>query len=259
MAFQAILVSSNRLLREGIRRLLEKTQFDVIGEGREISELREALDGGRYPDLAIFHLGFDQTGEAALEIVRNLREHFPETKLVVLADACAKSALPPIVRAGASAVLMTEISGGMLERSLELVLSDHRLFPADVMSMVTGTPSSGVSRTADAPSVEMSAANGRDGLAVGLVDGFAADHDVTPALSKRECQVVRCLAVGLSNKIIARELKITEGTVKVHIKGLLRKVRASNRTQLAIWALRQANLTGDDFGSATRPEAKHAA
>jgi DNA-binding NarL/FixJ family response regulator len=69
---------------------------------------------------------------------------------------------------------------------------------------------------------------------------------LSPPLSRREYQVVRCLAIGLSNKTIARELNITEGTVKVHVKGLLRKVKAANRTQLAIWALRQADLMGLD-------------
>ncbi|HYX47122.1 MAG TPA: response regulator transcription factor, partial [Sphingomicrobium sp.] len=71
----------------------------------------------------------------------------------------------------------------------------------------------------------------------GLADTLAADSDLWPPLSKREYQVVQCLAGGLSNKVIARELNIKEGTVKVHVKGLLRKIRASNRTQLAIWAL----------------------
>ena len=50
------------------------------------------------------------------------------------------------------------------------------------------------------------------------------------------------IQAAIGNKIIARELKITEGTVKVHVKGLLRKIKASNRTQVAIWALRQSHL-----------------
>jgi two-component system nitrate/nitrite response regulator NarL len=56
-------------------------------------------------------------------------------------------------------------------------------------------------------------------------------------LSERENQILRCLIKGLSNKGIARELRIAEATVKVHVKGILRKVCAKNRTQAAIWAL----------------------
>jgi DNA-binding NarL/FixJ family response regulator len=82
---------------------------------------------------------------------------------------------------------------------------------------------------------------------------------LSPPLSRREYQVVRCLAIGLSNKTIARELNITEGTVKVHVKGLLRKVKAANRTQLAIWALRQASLMGIESGRNNSTESRHAA
>jgi two-component system nitrate/nitrite response regulator NarL len=50
-------------------------------------------------------------------------------------------------------------------------------------------------------------------------------------------QIVRCLLNGDSNKVVANHLNITEATVKVHLKSLLRKINATNRTQAAIWAL----------------------
>jgi two-component system nitrate/nitrite response regulator NarL len=58
-------------------------------------------------------------------------------------------------------------------------------------------------------------------------------------LSPRELQILRALVNGRSNKAIARELSISEATVKVHLKALLRKVRVNNRTQAAVWALNQ--------------------
>ncbi len=56
-------------------------------------------------------------------------------------------------------------------------------------------------------------------------------------LTEREVQILQCLVQGDSNKMIANRLGITEATVKVHMKGLLRKISATNRTQAAIWAL----------------------
>ncbi|HEY6335690.1 MAG TPA: LuxR C-terminal-related transcriptional regulator, partial [Alphaproteobacteria bacterium] len=56
-------------------------------------------------------------------------------------------------------------------------------------------------------------------------------------ISERERQVLRFLRDGHSNKLIARELKISEATVKVHVKMLLKKIGAANRTQAAIWAM----------------------
>ena len=59
-------------------------------------------------------------------------------------------------------------------------------------------------------------------------------------LSDREAEILQCLVNGASNKAIARDLKIAEATVKVHLKGLLRKMRLQNRTQAAIWAVNNA-------------------
>lgn len=63
-----------------------------------------------------------------------------------------------------------------------------------------------------------------------------------PRLSWRQSVILRCLIEGRSNKLIAHELTISEGTVKVHIKLLLRKLGLHNRTQAAIWAMNHESL-----------------
>ena len=65
-------------------------------------------------------------------------------------------------------------------------------------------------------------------------------------MTPREVEVLQLIAKGNANKQIAGRLSLAEETVKVHVKGLLRKVKANNRTQLAIWALRQARLPHAD-------------
>jgi two-component system nitrate/nitrite response regulator NarL len=57
-----------------------------------------------------------------------------------------------------------------------------------------------------------------------------------PKLSTREAEILHCLTEGAPNKIIARKLDVAEATVKVHIKAILRKIGAANRTQAAMWA-----------------------
>jgi two-component system nitrate/nitrite response regulator NarL len=64
-------------------------------------------------------------------------------------------------------------------------------------------------------------------------------------LTARERRILQCLVHGDSNKVIARILDITEGTVKVHLKTLMRKIAAGNRTQAALWA--QSHGIGDDL------------
>jgi two-component system nitrate/nitrite response regulator NarL len=67
---------------------------------------------------------------------------------------------------------------------------------------------------------------------------FLAEADVmAPQLSPREKITLRCLIEGDSNKSIARKMDITEATVKVHVKAILRKIRVHNRTQAAIWGI----------------------
>jgi two-component system nitrate/nitrite response regulator NarL len=60
--------------------------------------------------------------------------------------------------------------------------------------------------------------------------------DQTKVLSAREVEVLNCLSVGSANKVIARQFGITEATVKVHVKAILRKIQVKNRTEAAIWA-----------------------
>jgi len=67
--------------------------------------------------------------------------------------------------------------------------------------------------------------------------------------SPREKEILRCLVLGYTNKIIARHLHITEATVKVHLKHLLKKIHAANRTQAAIWAF-NAGYNSENAGHA---------
>ena len=65
---------------------------------------------------------------------------------------------------------------------------------------------------------------------------ISGDPAVASRFSDRERQILRLLTTGASNKLIARELGLAEATVKVHIKAILRKAKAENRTQAAMWA-----------------------
>jgi two-component system nitrate/nitrite response regulator NarL len=84
-------------------------------------------------------------------------------------------------------------------------------------------------RNPSVPQNLRSVANSRDS---------ATTNDLLQTLSGRERQILDCLVLGMSNKLIARQLSMAEATVKVHLKALLRKLQAKNRTQAAILAVR---------------------
>ena len=67
-----------------------------------------------------------------------------------------------------------------------------------------------------------------------------------PGLSEREAQVLDCFVKGHPNKVIAHTCNVTEATVKVHMKSILRKIRVENRTQAAIWAM-ENGYSADGF------------
>jgi len=79
--------------------------------------------------------------------------------------------------------------------------------------------------------------------------------DTVPRLSVREKCILRCMVEGDSNKAIARKIEIAEATVKVHVKAILRKIRLSNRTQAAIWAMNNSALVWSADAEAPAVEA----
>jgi two-component system, NarL family, nitrate/nitrite response regulator NarL len=250
---RAVLVSEKRLVRDGLKEMLQKSRISVIGEAGDIPDLLAAIETQPDPELVICHITSDQSPEIGLDLVLGLRRHFAQAKLVVLTDACTRSLLSSFVSADVNAILLTSISSEMLQRSLELVLFDHRLFPAEIMSLIMDNA---LTRPAIAPAPAERITFAGATFPVHIQKGQAAlptatasDPQSHVALSKREQQIIDCLVCGLPNKGIARELNITEATVKVYVKGLLRKIKVSNRTQVAIWALQQSHPYGADRAS----------
>jgi two-component system, NarL family, nitrate/nitrite response regulator NarL len=243
---RAVLVSERRLLRDGLKEMLQKSRISVIGEARDIPDVLAAVEMQADPELVICHITSDQSPEVGLDLVCGLRQHFARAKLVVLADTCTKSLLSSFVCADVNAILLTSISSEMLQRSLELVLADHRLFPAEIMSLLTD---SALARLPLHPAPVGHALFDETSYfparihddQTALPKAATSDPQLKVTLSKREQQIIDCLVCGLPNKSIARELNITEATVKVYVKGLLRKIKVSNRTQVAIWALQQSH------------------
>ncbi|PWC36776.1 response regulator transcription factor [Azospirillum sp. TSO22-1] len=202
------LTDTNKLFREGMKRLFDSSLFTVVGEAGSVQEAATALaDAPIHPDLVLI----DPTGGAEdLERVKALRAEHPQLRIVILTGALDTRLLSASLSAGADGYLMKDIACEALMQSLRLVMMGEKVFPTHLAAL--------------------------------LVSGRAEDMGAEvptrrKGLSQREVQILHCLLNGNSNKMIANHLKITEATVKVHLKSLLRKINASNRTQAAIWAM----------------------
>ncbi len=251
-----LIVSPNQLFREGLKHLLLKARFTVVGEGRVFAEAVKAASP-RKPDLVI--LALEPGGmDAGLVQAGLIRRDLPPAKLVALAASLSPAEFLQAMRAGADAVLTGDISSGVLQASLELVLQSQQIVLAPLHHMVAEAASDPAEAAAeeDGPEQGEAVSNlvpfaplraGAQSAKVRLVPApaAAAEPPYVPVLSEREGQLLHCLVKGLSNKAIARELAVAETTVKVHVKGLMRKVRAANRTQVAIWAMNHYAACGE--------------
>jgi two-component system, NarL family, nitrate/nitrite response regulator NarL len=210
-----VLVGSKTLMREGLKQLLGGSPIQITNEAQRLAEVTQTFANGHVADLVLFDVSEFQDETA--QSVRELKTRFPSIKLVMLTDVLDGAQLAASLAAGVDGYLMKEISCEALLQSLQLVMLGEKVFPTDLATLlVNGTPT--------AP---------RSGRRT------VSDEVKGRGLSDREMQILQCLAQGDSNKTIANRLNITEATVKVHVKSLLRKIQANNRTQAAIWAVNQ--------------------
>jgi len=227
-----LLVGPNKLSRAGLRSLFDGSHFKVIGEVANLAAVGGALDRDAMaapnaipevaPDVALVEMPDETT--AVLDVLERLEAVYPDTPAVILHDTVSIATLAACLAAGASGFLTKDITPDALLRSLELVVLGETVFPTHLARLL---------------------AEGNRGRHVPDAD------DGEYGLSLRETEILQCLLRGESNKLIAHRLNITEATIKVHIKSVLRKIKVTNRTQAAIWAHRRGYLPAGEALSRT--------
>lgn len=178
--------------------------LDLHMPGMHEAAAAPALGGGvmrRPPAAAPAPVGADPA--PALAQVRRLRQLYPGTALVIVSAHEDPNVMRDAVAAGAAAFLPKSEAPAVMQHAISLVLGGGTYLPAAALA---------------APP----RANGR------------ADGGLTP----RQLDVLRCLMRGEPNKLIARELGLTEGTVKIHIAAILRTLQVRNRTEAVVVARR---------------------
>lgn len=208
--FTTVLIDPNTLCREGLAWILSLTRFQPQERLASLEQLQEVQLPDQKP--VLFLVDFGPQADVAAEGVRLLKAQYPNCFLLVLTDQYEARHMWTVLRAGADGYLMKSMSSEALIKSLDLVALGEPVFPAAILDTF--------SKDVAGPPKPL--------------------HDlmqVSRPLSERETEILRRLVQGDSNKVIARQLDITEATVKVHIKAILRKIQVKNRTQAAIWAL----------------------
>ncbi|KFG69457.1 response regulator transcription factor [Microvirga sp. BSC39] len=205
------LLCRNTLLRTGIAQLLAGSQFALSGDASAGVPDLSATDDNP-PTLILICESLSQEGYE--ELLGELKERCPGARLVLLSDHLEPQAIGQLVEAGLNGLCSMGMSQEAILKALELVMLGETFLPASIGFALLSQISN------QEPKVMVI---GGDGTAVNR-------------FSDRETQILRLLTTGASNKLIARELGLAEATVKVHLKAILRKARAENRTQAAMWA-----------------------
>lgn len=203
--FSVAIIDDHPLFRKGVRQLLDlEPSLEVVAEasgGEEGAQL-VALHA---PDLVLLDL--NMKGMGGLKTLEAIKRHNPETRVVILTVSDTSDDLIGTIRAGADGYLLKDMEPEEL-----LAYIKEAVFGRTVIS--TGLA-------------------GR--LAKALREEATAKNRNVNELTEREMEILRGLADGKSNKLIARDLAITEGTVKVHVKHLLRKLNFRSRVEAAVW------------------------
>jgi len=224
-AIHTALICNNPLLRSGLQHILRDTLF-VIAEAVSVTGPKRLQHCALNTALVIIEAS--QNTSRVLEVIGQVKERSPETRIVALADQFDLGFVRVAHEAGVTGFCLTTSGPEVLINSLELVMLGERVLPFKVVrALMEKAPPAGNQLVQD--------------------DSMAGSRpsDLTACkLSAREAEILGCLTKGEPNKVIARRLDITEATIKVHVKAILRKIGATNRTQAAMWASQRLPRTG---------------
>ena len=224
-SFATILVGKSILLREGLARILRSANFRIVASVSCANDLLPIKPQLHQPLFLIAHTG--DSFDAAIEQIELIRDRHPTGRIAIVADRYRLGELVSALRAGANGYFVDVMTCDVFIKSIELVMMGETIFPPAFLSFVL-----------DPEINHLDEAVPRDEQEQEQTILIATEDMVAPQLSPREKSILRCLVEGDSNKCIARKIDIAEATVKVHVKAILRKIRVQNRTQAAIWGMK---------------------
>jgi len=205
-----LIIDDHMLFRSGIKLVLQRNEsFEVVGEaanGLEGAKLANRLK----PDVVLLDLHMPGTG--GLESIALIKQESPRSEILMLTVSEDAEDLLEALRQGARGYLLKNIDTEFLTDAIRRAANGE--------SVLTPSMAAKLADVVRSPQETLK----------------LAAHESTP-LSPREKEIIGMLALGASNKQIARDLDLAESTVKIHVQGILRKLKLSSRVQAAVFAV----------------------
>ncbi|MGC4055964.1 MAG: response regulator transcription factor [Paludibaculum sp.] len=198
-------VDDHPVLRSGIAAVLQ-LEDDIVVVA-EAGDGKEAVDAFRehHPDVTLMDLQMPVMN--GIEAITAIRGEFPDARMIVLTTYQGDVQALRALKAGAMGYLLKQMLRSDLADAIRTVHAGKRRIPSEIATQL-------------------------------------ADHATDEPLSERELEVLRKVAFGSSNKIIAAELNVSESTIKSHLKNILSKLGANDRTHAVTIATRRGFIDG---------------
>src|SRR5262245_24794576 len=225
----SIVIHPSRIFREGLTSVLANSPFAPACVAASTKDVPSTISS--VGDQLLVLVGFTEASNLA-EVLRATNASFPDAHVVVIGNSTKRENVTTALELGATSFVDENVATSSLAKELELVTLGEPIFCVLIPKQLVGYSSARpYEKAVPMPAVD-------EPRPPETQDEAGAGRQ----LSRREAAILNGLVQGASNKVIAYQLKITEATVKVHVKAILRKIRVRNRTQAAIWALHHQAL-----------------
>jgi DNA-binding NarL/FixJ family response regulator len=207
MSIRLLIADDHEVVRSGLKSLLSGTDIEIVAEAANGEEAVQAAEKSK-PDVVL--LDIRMPGTDGLAVLGQIKMQQPNVPVLIFSTYDNPTYVARAVALGASGYVLKGSTREEFVHAIRTVAAGETAWSREDLRRVTGA------------------------LATPRLD---ADVDVP--LTQRESEVLRQLALGLTNKEIAQALHISYETVKEHVQHILRKLGVSDRTQAAVWAVRK--------------------
>ncbi|WP_322750222.1 MULTISPECIES: response regulator transcription factor [unclassified Frankia] len=213
---RVLVVDDHALFRRGLQMVLEQeANIEVVGEAADGAEaVTMAVDMA--PDIVLMDVRMPRRG--GIDATSAIKQAVPSAKIVMLTISDEEADLYDAIKAGAMGYLLKEISIDEVATAIRAVHGGQSLISPSMASKLLTEFASMIKKADDRPQLP------------------------TPRLTDREMEVLRLVAKGLNNRDIAKQLFISENTVKNHIRNILEKLQLHSRMEAVVYAVREKLL-----------------
>ena len=215
-AIRVLLVDDHELVRRGLRAILESEDgLDVVGEAGDGTEaVEKALE--LMPDVVVMDVRMPK--RSGIEATQAIKEALPHTRILMLTVSDEDADLYDSIKAGATGYLLKDTQQEELGNAIRSVQTGQSLISPSMASKLLSEFATMVKRADEKQSAPQ------------------------PRLTDREMEVLKLVAKGRNNRDIAKELFISENTVKNHIRNILEKLHLHSRMEAVVYAVREKLL-----------------